>query len=69
MQQGPNYPSALGGLRGATQPPRSLPVLVIGAGAADDVVPEDANYRWVVGRLGGWAVGRPASRVTGGVVP
>jgi len=42
---GPGYPSALLPLRQMTQPPRNMPVLIVGASLNKDVIPEDANYR------------------------
>jgi len=42
---GEGFPTSLPGLRQATSPPRSLPVLVLGAGEGGDVVPESGNYR------------------------
>ena len=44
---GPNYPSCLPGLASCTGPPRSLPVVVIGAALNSDVIPQEGNYKWV----------------------
>eukprot|EP00798_Chlamydomonas_sp_ICE-L_P010021 gene10021-7910_t len=42
---GPEYPSAFPILATITSEPRNMPVLIVGAGANDDFVPAEGNYR------------------------